>query len=353
MTDPPLCLVLSTGRCGSTVLSDVIADHPATLSISELFSVIPEHDLVERELSGPEFWALLSRRNTVDLMMLRCGIRVDELRYPVDAPRPGASQFAWASGLPPPPIAQVTLPYLTDRPDDLFRRLGRYTVGQPRRPLSEHFRWLFRILAGDRRPRLVVERSGGSLAYTRKLFTLFPGARVVHLYRDGRECALSMSRHARYKMAMVRAQMAARLGYDPYGPQTPHGDTPVAVLDPALRGLLPEYVTRTAYDSYQIPLTKYGTAWAKMIIDGVDALRDHPDVLAIDYRDLVAKPCQVIGDVLDFLGLDREAEREQRMAARLGSPRGFRSAVDDQQWQELTQACRSGMNRLYGRGRWN
>jgi len=27
VTDLPICLVLSTGRCGSTVLSDVIAEH--------------------------------------------------------------------------------------------------------------------------------------------------------------------------------------------------------------------------------------------------------------------------------------------------------------------------------------
>ena len=87
--DPPICLVLNTGRCGSTLLSDVVAEHPDALSVSELFSSVPEHELVERYLDGTAFWQLLSRRTRVDLMMLRCGIGVDELRYPVDAPRPG------------------------------------------------------------------------------------------------------------------------------------------------------------------------------------------------------------------------------------------------------------------------
>src|SRR5262249_48730533 len=163
----------------------------------------PEPELVDRTLSGPRFWDLLSRRTVVDLMMLRCGIGVDELRYPVDAPRPGASRFARARGLPPPPIAQVTLPHPTERPDDLFHQLAQAAVRLPSRRLSEQFRWLFQALAGDRRPALVVERSGRSLAYATKLLRLFPGARVVHLYRDGRDCAVSMSRHVRYKMAMV------------------------------------------------------------------------------------------------------------------------------------------------------
>jgi putative sulfotransferase len=350
--DLPICLVLSTGRCGSTVLSDVIAEHPAALSVSELFSAVPEPELVDRELSGAQFWDLLGRCTTVDLMMLRCGIGVEELRYPVDAPRPGAARFARVTGLPPPPIAQVTLPHLTEHPDDLFRQLTQDAVRLPRRRLSEQFRWLFHALAGDRRPAVVVERSGGSLAYAARLLHLFPGARVVHLYRDGRDCALSMSRHVRYKMAMVRARMATRLGYDPYAHP---GRRPVddSVLEPPLRRLLPEYATRAAYDDYQIPVSKYGLVWSKMIIDGLDALRDNPNVLPVDYRDLVARPAEVIGVLLDFLGLDRNARWERRMVARIQPPHPARRAVDDELWQDLTRTCRSGMNRLYGRDGWS
>jgi hypothetical protein len=138
-----------------------------------------------------------------------------------------------------------------------------------------------------------------------------------------------------------------------------HGtDPPICLvlssqLDPALRGLLPKYATRAAYDGYQIPLARYGSVWARMIIEGLDALRDRPQVLAVDYRDLVADPGTTIGTVLDFLGLDRGTRWERRMAARIGPPRDTRRVVDDQQWHELTRACRSGMNRLYGRGGWN
>lgn len=82
-------------------------------------------------------------------MMLRCGISVEELLYPVDTPGPGAWRFGRGTGLPPPPIAQVTLPHLSVRPDDLFRRIGRAAVRLPRQRLSDHFRWLFGALAED------------------------------------------------------------------------------------------------------------------------------------------------------------------------------------------------------------
>jgi hypothetical protein len=351
MSGVPVCLVVSTGRCGSTVLSDVLAEHPGVVSVSELFSSVSETDLVERELDGAAFWELLSRRRRVDLMMLRCGIWIDELRYPVDAPRPGASRFARATGLPPPPIAQVTLPHLTDRPDDLFDAIEREVVRLPARSLSRHFRWLFDALSADRRPRVIVERSGGSLAYVASLLAMFPYARVVHLYRDGRECAVSMSGHARYKLAMLRSRLAARLGYDPYADDVPLST--VDGLDPALRAMLPRHITGPAYHGYDIPLSRYGVAWSKMIVEGLPVLSDRPNVLSLDYRDLVTGPARIIDRLLGFLGLEPDAEVLRRMAARVRPAHDVRGTVGEQQWYELTRACRSGMNRLYGRGGWS
>ena len=44
-----------------------------------------------------------------------------------------------------------------------------------------------------------VERSGGSLRVVHRLIEHFPGARFVHLVRDGRATALSMSRHRGFR----------------------------------------------------------------------------------------------------------------------------------------------------------
>ena len=124
---PPICLVLSTGRCGSTTLSNIVRAHPLALSVSELFSALGDADLSERELDGPEFWGMLSTPCQADIAGLRCGIKLDEQLYPAFDPRPGAERFNWATGLPP--VMQVCLPHLTDRPDDLYARAGVRDAG--------------------------------------------------------------------------------------------------------------------------------------------------------------------------------------------------------------------------------
>ncbi len=347
----PVCLVLSTGRCGSTAMSDIVAANPLALSVSELFSGLRDSDLTERELTGPEFWELLSTPCLVDVVGLKCKIKLDEMLYPAFAPRPGARRFTWVTGLPP--LMQACIPHLTGRPDDLYAEIEDVTPKQPRRMLSMHFQWLFNVLAGDRRPAVVVERSGGSLAYAATLMQLFPQARVVHLFRDGRECAVSMSRHGRYKFAMIQATLRARLGYDPYSGEP--GQV-VSRCDPAavdeLGGLLPERMTAARYGQFDVPVARYGSMWSKMVAAGLAELPDQSRLLAVDYADLTAQPAATISKLFDFLGLDCDEALRNKLASGVRPARNVREEIGEQQWDELTRACRLGMNRLYGRGNW-
>lgn len=352
---PRICLVLSTGRCGSTTLSNIVRAQPTALSVSELFSGLREHDLSEREMSGAEFWDMLSTPGHIDVAGLRCKIKLDEMLYPAFDPRPGADRFNWSTGLPP--LMQACVPHLTDRPDDMYAALEAMTPEQPRRLLSAHLYWLFGVLAGDRRPAVVVERSGGSLAYAGALLRLFPQARVVHLFRDGRECAVSMSRHGRYKLAMIQAALRARLGRDPYamgtGPAGPGAPPAGLAADEELAGLTPDRINEARFRQFDVPLSRYGGMWAKMIVDGLAELSGRPGVLALDYRDLVSCPEESIGRFLGFAGLDRDPLAEKRLAAEIRPGRDVRGEIAEQQWDELTRACRLGMNRLYGRNGWS
>lgn len=325
------------------------------LSVSELFSGLRDHDLSEREMAGPEFWDMISVPSRMDLLGLRCRIKVDEMLYPAFDPRPGAGRFSWETGLPP--IMQACIPHLTDRPDDMYGELEEMTPRQPRRLLSEHLMWLFGALAGGRAPAVVVERSGGSLTYATALLRLFPQARVVHLYRDGRECAVSMSKHARYKSAMIRAALSARFGFDPYlgtGPGDPDERAlwAKAAGDSELAGLMPDRLDLAGFDQFHVPLRKYGGMWTKMIVDGLEDLPPPARLLTLDYADLVGDPQSHIAELLDFAGLDRDPALEGEMARRVRPPASARLTIGAQRWQELTGACRLGMNRLYGRNGW-
>jgi hypothetical protein len=360
-TELSMCLILSTGRCGSTLLSDIVRAHPDALSVSELFSALSDHDLSERPLSGARFWEMLSTPSLADLVGLRSQIELTEMLYPAFSPRPGANRFNWTTGLPP--LMQATLPHLTTRPDDLYALLESLSVKQQQRLLSEHLHWLFDVLAANRRPAVTVERSGGSLAYAAALLRLFPNARVVHLFRDGRECAVSMSRHARYKMAMIRAAIKARFGYDMYaalGKPGDNGALPVSAPtksiapnhDQELAGLTPDSFTRAAFEQFDVPLARYGGMWSRMIMVGLPELPSGSRLLRLDYADLVARPAESIGRFLEFLGLARDPVREHEMVAKVKPARDVRSQLCEEQWSELTRACRPGMNRLYGRSGW-
>jgi hypothetical protein len=89
-----------------------------------------------------------------------------------------------------------------------------------------------------------------------------------------------------------------------------------------------------------------------MIAQGLPELPGPPRLLPLDYHDLLTRPEETIGTLLDFLGLEREPVLEKQMAAQVRPACDARTAVSDESWDELTQACRLGMNRLYGRNRW-
>lgn len=347
---PPVQLVLSTGRCGSTILSNVLRAHPTALSVSELYSALRDHDLSERQLSGSEFWKMLSTASPLDFAGFRCQINLKEMLYPAFDPRPGANRFNWTTGLPP--LLQACIPHLTDCPDDLYGRLEAETATQPSRLLSEHFRWLFTALSGDRRPSVVVERSGGSLAYAGALLRLFPDARVVHLFRDGRECAVSMSKHGRYKLEMIRARLLVRLGYDPYAMEACPGKPGSLDEDDELAGLLPERISEDRYKHFTVKLARYGSIWSKMIAEGLPELPAGHRLLMLDYADLVARPEDSMNTFLDFLGIEPDRAAVKELAQQIRPGTDVRTEIGDQQWAELTRTCRLGMNRLYGRGGW-
>lgn len=354
---PLMCLVLSTGRCGGTLLSNVVRAYPAVLSVSELFSAMLGRDLSNLELDGTEFWNMLSTPAQTDVeVILRCQIQPDELLYPAFAPRQGATRFNWVTGVPP--LMQTTLPHLTNRPDDLYAKLEIATPNQPKQLLSEHLWWLFKALAEEYRPTVVIERSGGSLIYAAALMRLFPDAKIVHLFRDGRECAESMSRHARYKLAAIRAGMIARIGYDPYTvvSTTEKNTQRQQPLDISAHHefseLIPDRITRASFDQFKVPLRAFGAMWSKIIAVGLKDLSQRSQVLTLDYSDLTAHPEMSIGRFLEFIGLERDPEQVRRIAKGIRPGRDVRMEVSEQQWNELTESCRLGMNRLYGRNGW-
>jgi len=261
--------VVGTGRCGSTMLSELLREHEHVLSLSEFFTLTT--DLGGRIAEGfsPEpidaaaFWRLVAGAHPKQTTMLRHDVVMPEVLY-----RPtGSSRFTAETGVPA--ILQTVLPHLCADADDLFAEVEAFVATLPTAPVAAHYARLFGWLARRFGKRTWVERSGGSLRIVQRLTDAFPTARFLHIVRDGRACASSMSKHLGFRMALVAMQLAEILGADPYEStdRTWISDVPDELLD-----FLPERFDGEAFRAHRLPLPLFGHYWSGEIVQGLREL---------------------------------------------------------------------------------
>jgi putative sulfotransferase len=297
-TAPPTlarAVVLNTGRCGSTLLSELLAQEAQTASISESLDVAAT-TMTDRTVDGALFWDWLTRPMPQLRAMVRMGMLPPEFRYPQ------TGRWAGDPGRLPGLLA-VTLPALTDDPDGLYDRLGALVPHFPAQPVSAHrvrYLDLLATLTGKRR---WVERTGGSCATAELILRTVPEARIVYLTRDPAATAKSMSRHGSFQFAALRIEFAARCGLDPYSPIDPPPDPDGIPAD--LRPLLPDRITAESFHrKARSPRWFTGFcvnmhAAAERALTGWDPAR----LLRLSYEDLTADPHRElvrVGEFLDF-----------------------------------------------------
>ena len=166
---PPV-LVLSTGRCGSTMISEILNTHPRVLSLSETFTRVGQGPFRRRRCDGKQIWRAFSNHSK---WRLHTGYK--EALYPFGSP---GARYTRSDV---PPLACTTLPHLTDECDALFDELAQVVPAWPRRRPSEHFRELFEWLCRRFERDVWVERSGASLLLASRLIRDYPDARIVHM----------------------------------------------------------------------------------------------------------------------------------------------------------------------------
>src|SRR5258708_7822124 len=113
-TAGPGVFVVSSGRCGSTMLSNMLRLNPGILSLSEFFSLLMPGPLPAGGLDAAAGWGLLSEPWVFFRRLSRLGPRVREFLY---VPGPG-SGFTAAAGIPP--VLVTALPHLSGDPEGLY-----------------------------------------------------------------------------------------------------------------------------------------------------------------------------------------------------------------------------------------
>lgn len=335
-----LTFVISTGRCGSTLVSRMLRAHPEVLSLSELFSTVRYRGYLPSRADdgapdGEVFWRMFSEPDPAVDVMVAKGLKASEWIYPY-----GTGRFDPAEGVPA--ICNMTLPLLTDDPDALYDELAAEVPGWPARPSADQYRALFAYLAERFDRRVVVERSGASLWMVPRLRQHFPEARFVYLTRDGADSALSMSRHAGFRL-MLLGREAARLA----GVASPEylGADQFQLLPAELGRLLTDPSQLPALMRRDIPVTAFGALWSAMICEGADDLLRLPaeSWMMTSYEALVVDTSAELTRLADFLGVPVSAAWLTE-AARLVDP-GRRSAStrpDPRLLAALRRSCAPG-----------
>jgi Sulfotransferase family len=337
-----LTFVVSTGRAGSTLLSQILHEHPEVLSVSEFYTVLKgslhRRPYPGKDMDGAELWRILSAPDALSDAVVRQGLNGPEMLYPYDHGR-----FRHATGIPA--ICHSTLPMLTDDPDALFDELAAEVPRWPVRPAADQYRAFFAYLAGRLSRSVVVERSGGTLFALPVLHREFPEARFLHMFRDGPDCALSMSRLPLFQVGAAAYHAAEAAGLPP----TVWLDELQEALPELYAGLL-----SPPYDLSRLPEVHPGTAffgewWSTQIRSGVPHLCELPgdqwDTLR--YEDLLRDPEAELTRLASFLGVEAIPQWLSTARRMVDPGRAGKSArVDPETLARLQEECEPGVTAL-------
>lgn len=308
--------VVGTGRCGSTLLSCMLAEHREVVSMHECFTGLDwSRRFQPGAVDGPWLVDVLGAEQPVTTQVLARGYTSDEIQYPFGTP-----QARYAPGDPVPWLLITLLSRLTDDPDPLFDELLAWLAARPAGEVADHYRDLFTWLAGRCGGTVWVERSGSSIDYLGELIDLYPAARFVHIHRDGHEAALSIRAHPFFRLAVA-------ILFDLFG----EGDDE----DELIRGVL----------ETPPPCRAVGRYWSDQLLRGFAAVPrlDADQYLDVRFEDLVTDPVPVLERIAAFLELPDDPDFPTRAAALVrGVPPARFGALPPEEQAELAEACRPG-----------
>ena len=283
----PARFVVGTGRCGSTLLSRMLAENRKTLNIFELFSGLDtSFRFSDRPVPGSELAHHLRLDHPMLTMVMKRGGAVPEVVYPF-----GTRGARHVLGDPVPWALAIAIPRISETPDALFDELIARAETSPTRPLGQHYRAIFDWLTERCGRTSWIERSGTSIDTLGDLVRLFPEARFVHIHRDGPEAALSMREYAVLRVAVaVMNGLAGEIEY----------------THEALARL--EREDGAAIDrllAARPPIELYGKYWSDQILRGEAARRRLAPEAFLDVRfeTLVTRPAETLTKIADFFEL--------------------------------------------------
>lgn len=298
-------VIVSSGRCGSTMMGNLINAHEDILSLSEFIMNVTEictnieAAFTMNLIDGKDFWQRISRIIPEITLMLKNDIIYDELIYPYQSAH---SVFNKETGVPG--ILMATLPHLSDDPDALYASLETFICAQPESTIRWHYDNLFAWLMTRFNRKTWVERSGGCVLFLDQMLGLWPDAKYIHIVRNGMDTSVSMSKHEGFRLLVViKEQIKHYLGVDPYRSSD---RSRIESLPPELRCFLPENFDREAFLNYQISIEPFAQVWLNQVTDGFTKLANFSkdQLLTVSYDRFCHDPQSQLRQIIEFVGVE-------------------------------------------------
>ena len=289
--------IVSTGRCGSTMLSNMVRMHPKILSVSEFFVYVAKGAFRDKKVSGRVAYRRLNKPGAIVRSLLKHELPTEGVLYKYGPEARYAPEET-------PPILCTTLPHLTDNPEQLWDELGPLVRVRGKNTLCSHYRFVFEWLAERFGKNVWLERSGGSLLLTHELARNFPDARFVHIYRDGRDTAMSMYGHHPFRVYALGAQKLHNFGIDPFHLVNWTGAKRWIGWIHIVSNLYFRLFSMDRILNAKIELPVFGWIWSNMIERGVEYLNALPEerVLSMRFETVLASPKEEMNRFIEFVG---------------------------------------------------
>jgi hypothetical protein len=231
--------------------------------------------------------------------------------------------------------------------ESLFEELETVISAQPRQSMSNHYRLLFDYLCEKFDRDIWVERSGGSLQVGAKLLHLFPDARVLHLVRDGRDTAISMSKHHGIRILVGTYKMLSRRNIDLRNQLVnPMFSRKYSTFVNAMYSI--PYMQRII-ESEQLDLEDFGDYWSFLEIASQEYMSSIPreNYLRLKFEDILDRPRETISQMIQFIGdgLLDESWLDRAQAVPRPTPARY-PKLDAAERRRLTAACAPGLEAL-------
>lgn len=327
--------IVGTGRCGSTILSRMIDQHPKVAVLSELFVSLDFHrKFGERPLGGSELVDILhcGLASTGEFKKIAAHLATPEIGFDADAAPIDPSQYR--DGVLPDLIL-LPLPHLFEDPPAVFEELLQFAGEQPVRPLSSQYLVLFDWITRRAGKAVWIERSGGTIAHLPELIELFPDAKFLHLHRNPFDAAMSMQAHNHFRLRAFKhygLKTADAIAWSDLDEGDLNSDPP---MSPRLESIF----------EHPVPLEHFLRDWSDSILRGMKAVKNLSprQYSEITFEQLMSDPGTALNTIADFFELPPGGDWIHSARSLLSPGQAAHAEPTEEQAALLERHCHAAM----------